>query len=425
MDSLKHAWSAFKGDNREPPAPEEGGVVYGTNQLRHRPIGYSTQRIIAPIITQIALDVSGVQIRHVRVDEEERYKEDIKSGLNECLLSDPNLDQSPAQFMQDVAMTMMEAGVAAIVPVETTFDPEITGGYDVKQLRCGVVTQWYPAHVRVDLYDERTGVRREIILPKKMVAICQNPLYNIMNEPNSTLQRLLAKLRLLDVTDDRLSSGKLDIILQLPYQIKHETRRAEAEKRLNSLEGQLAKSVYGIGYIDGTERITQLNRPSENNLLMQVESLEKRLYTQLGLTEEIFFGTADEAAMINYNNRTVYPIIRAIQEEMRRKFLTKTARSQGQSIEFFRNPFALVPVNQLAEIADKFTRNEIMAPNEFRPIVGLKPVSDPDANKLRNRNMPEVDVKENKETEEKPDTPESPTGESEPATDIEEHDKER
>lgn len=292
-------------------------------------------------------------------------------------------------------MTMLEdtEGVVAIVPVETDISPNDSGGYDIRQLRCGKIIKWFPQHVRISLYDENRGVRDEILMRKKDVAIVENPLYPIINEPNSTLQRLIHKLNQVDVTDDRLASGKLDIILQFPYQIKTERRVDEARRRVADLEDQVAGNKYGIGYIDGNERITQLNRPSENNLLEQVKSLEERLYSQLGLTQEVFFGTADEAAMLNYHNRTVYPIVRAIQEEMHRKFLTKTARSRKQAIKYFQNPFNLVPVSQIAEIADKFTRNEIMAPNEFRPIVGLRPVSDPEANELRNRNMPKVDVK--------------------------------
>lgn len=304
-------------------------------------------------------------------------------------------------------MTMLEEGVVAIVPVETTINPQVSGGYDITQLRVGTISSWMPQHVRVDVYNERIGRREEVILPKTQVAIVENPLYAVLNEPNSTMQRLLNKLSALDVTDDRLASGKLDIILQLPYTIKREARRTEAQQRIGALEQQLSGSQYGVGYIDGTERITQLNRPSENNLLEQVKSLESRLYAQLGLTEEIFFGTADEAAMLNYHNRTVFPIVRAIQEEMRRKFLTKTARTQGQSVRYFRNPFSLVPVNQIAEIADKFTRNEIMSPNEFRPIVGLRPVDDEAANELRNRNMPKVidEVKEEPKKETEPSKP--------------------
>lgn len=397
-DRLQHAWSAFRNPEKTTNVSTIGAdVSFGFRPDRVRLPSYSNQRVIAPILTQISIDTAGVELRHVRTNEDEQYIENIFSGLNECLMVSPNLDQSPAQFRQDMVLTMMESGTVAVVPVETTSEPVNSNAYDIKQLRVGTITSWYPQHVSVSLYDERTGERRDVVLPKKMVAIIENPLYQIMNEPNSTLQRLMRKLAQLDVTDDRIASGKLDIILQLPYTIKHETRRNEANKRRNDLEEQLQGSKYGVGYIDGTERITQLNRPAENQLLDQVKDLETRLYNQLGLTEEIFMGTADEAAMINYQNRTIFPIVRAIQEEFHRKFISKTARTQGQAILYFRDPFKLVPVSQIAEIADKFTRNEIMSPNEIRPIVGLRPVDDPEADELRNRNMPkpvEEEVKE-------------------------------
>lgn len=397
VDRLEHAWNAFTGKSNEDPVLPLGGMVsYGHRPERTRMFVNNAQRMIAPILTQIAIDAAGVELRHVRVGDNNEYIEDIPSMLNECLLVSPNLDQGPAQFRQDIVMTMLEdrEGVVAIVPVETDLNPNETGGYDIRQLRCGSIVKWMPQHVRVSLYDELRGVREEVVVRKQDVAIVENPLYRVINEPNSTLQRLVHKLGQIDITDDRLASGKLDIILQFPYQIKSERRVEEAKTRIRDLESQVVGSQYGIGYIDGNERITQLNRPSENNLLEQVKSLEDRLYSQLGLTKDIFFGTADEAAMLNYHNRTVFPIVRAIQEEMHRKFLTKTARTRRQAIKFFKNPFTLVPVSQIAEIADKFTRNEIMAPNEFRPIVGLRPVSDPKANELRNRNMPEVLPKE-------------------------------
>ena len=390
---LEHAWNAFRGVEAQPRIPLGGEISYGLRPDRTtRHSSLSSKGIVTPIITQIAIDAAGVELRHTKVGEDGEYLEDMRSYFNECLMTDPNLDQGPTAFRQDIYTTMLTEGVVAIVPVETDLNPEFTGGYDIQQLRVGTITQWLPQQVRVDLYDQTLGVRREILLDKKYVAIVENPLYEIMNAPNSTLQRLIYKLGQLDVTDNRIASGKLDIILQLPYTIKHETRRVEAKRRLTDLEGQLSGSAYGIGYIDGTERITQLNRPSENQLLAQVKDLEDRVHAQIGLTPEIFFGTAEEAAMINYHNRTVYPVVRAVQEEMRRKFLSKTARSRSQSVQFFRNPFAMVPVSQIAEIADKFLRNEIMSPNEFRPIVGLRPVDDPDANELRNRNMPKVDT---------------------------------
>ena len=396
-DRLEHAWNAFVGKSTEEPVLPIGGMVsYGPRPERTRTFVNNAQRMIAPILTQIAIDAAGVELRHVRVGDNNEYIEDMPSTLNDCLLVSPNIDQSPAQFRQDIVMTMLEdrEGVVAVVPVETDLNPNDTGGYDIRQLRCGKIVKWMPQHVRISLYDDNRGVREEVVMRKQDVAIVENPLYPIINEPNSTLQRLIHKLGQVDVTDDRLASGKLDIILQFPYQIKSERRVGEARQRIRDLEDQVVGSQYGIGYIDGNERITQLNRPSENNLLEQVKSLEERLYSQLGLTKDVFFGTADEAAMLNYHNRTVFPIVRAIQEEMHRKFLTKTARTRKQAIKYFKNPFTLVPVSQIAEIADKFTRNEIMAPNEFRPIVGLRPVSDPKANELRNRNMPEVLPKE-------------------------------
>lgn len=403
-DRLEHAWNALTG--KETPTPTFDSYQAQSPQ-RSRPRVFNSKQIIAPILTQIAVDASGVELRHVRLDKEnEVYEENVDSLLNDCLLISPNLDQSPAHFRQDAYMTLLEEGVCAIVPVETTLNPNQTDGYDITQLRVGTVVRWFPEDVQVRLYNQLTGRHQEIILPKKMVAIAESPLYSVLNEPNSTLQRLLAKLNALDITDDRLASGKLDIILQLGYAVKHETRQAEARRRVGDLEAQLSGNKYGIGYIDGTERVTQLNRPAENNLLEQVKSLESRLYAQLGLTEEVFFGTADEAAMLNYYNRTVFPLVRTLQEEMRRKFLTKNARTRGQSIMYFRNPFNLVPVNQLAEIADKFTRNEIMAPNEFRPVVGLRPVKDPEANELRNRNMPRIPEEPPVEKKPKEESPE-------------------
>lgn len=403
-DRLMHAWNAFRGVRDDPPSTIGSDVSFGFRPDRVRMPTLNNKNLIAPVLTQVSIDASGVELRHVRTDEDGQYKENMNSGLNECLLVNPNLDQSPTQFRQDVYLTMMEVGVVAIVPVVTTSSPVESNAYDIHQLRVGTIVGWYPEHVRLSLYNQTEGKRRELVLPKSMVAIVENPLYNIMNSPNSTLQRLMRKLAQLDLTDERVSSGKLDIILQLPYTIKHETRRNEAKARLSNLEDQLTGSRYGVGYIDATERITQLNRPAENQLLEQVKDLEARLYTQMGLTEEIFLGTADESAMINYHNRTVFPMVRAIQEEMHRKFLSKTARTQHQAIQYFRDPFKLVPVSQIAEIADKFTRNEIMSPNEIRPIVGLRPVDDPGADELRNRNMPKV-IDEEQKSDEGPDIP--------------------
>lgn len=406
-DRLSHAWNVFRNPNvNEPPPSTNAGfeVSFGARPDRVRLPGYSYKRIIAPVLTHISIDAANVELREVIVDDEGRYTKDFTSYLNECFMVSPNLDQSPAQFRQDAILTMMETGTVAVVPVQTTENPTVTEAFDIQQLQVGPITAWYPQHVRVSLYDERSGTRKEVVVPKKTTAIVENPLYQIMNEPNSTLQRLLTKLNQLDVTDERVSSGKLDIILQLPYTIKHEARRKEADKRRGDLEDQLTNSRYGVGYIDGTEHITQLNRPAENQLLEQVKVLEDRLYSQMGLTEEVFLGTADEAAMINYHNRTIFPIVQAFQEEYNRKFLSKTARSRKHAILYFRDPFKLVPVSQIAEIADKFTRNEIMSPNEIRPIVGMKPVDDPKADELRNRNMPQVDVDQGQpETDNPPD----------------------
>lgn len=403
-DRLEHAWNVFRGrDNKEPKMPQGGQISYGHRPDRTRTPLYTYGRVITPILNQIAVDAAGVSMRHVEVNDKGEYIADKKSGLSHTLDVWPNLDQAPTMFRQDIIMTMLEEGVVAVVPVETSDDPEVNGGFDIHQLRTGAIKSWMAQHVRVEVYNEKLGISQELILRKQEIAIIENPLYAIMNEPNSTLQRLIHKLGQLDITDDRLAAGKLDIILQLPYTIKHDSRLKEARQRVSDIEDQLSDTRMGIGYIDSTERITQLNRPSENNLLEQVKNLEGRVYSQMGLTEEIFFGTADEAAMLNYHNRTVFPIVRAIQEEFRRKFLTKTAMSRGQSIQFFRDPFSLVPVNQMAEIADKFTRNEIMSPNEFRPKVGLARVDDPKADELRNRNMPQADTEPEKERPENDD----------------------
>jgi putative sterol carrier protein len=329
-------------------------------------------------------------MRHVRTDDQKRYLEDIDSGLNSCLTLEANIDQAARAFRQDIAMTLFDRGVAAIVPVDTSINPEQSGGFDILTLRVGEVVTWYPNHVRVSLYNIDTGAREEITLAKSAVAIVENPLYSVMNEPNSTLQRLLHKLNLLDVIDDQSASGKLDLIIQLPYVIKSEARRQQAEQRRKDIEFQLKGSQYGIAYTDGTEKITQLNRPAENNLMAQIEYLTGMLYGQLGLTEEVMNGTADEKAMLNYWNRTIEPILTAIVEAMRRSFLTKTARSQKQTVMYFRDPFRLVPIENIAEIADKFTRNEILTSNEIRQVVGIAPSKDPKADKLQNSNMPQT-----------------------------------
>jgi HK97 family phage portal protein len=343
--------------------------------------------IITSVFNKIAIDVAAIPIKHVRVDEEGRFSEEIKSELDNCLNLEANIDQTSRDFKQDLVQSLLEEGSICAVPVETSLDPRNTDSYQINTMRVGKIVQWYPQHVKVDLYNDQNGKHQEVTLPKKMVAIIENPLYSVMNEPNSTLQRLIRKLALLDVVDEQSSSGKLDLIIQLPYVVKSQTRKNQAEERRKQIETQLTGSKYGIAYTDGTERITQLNRPVENNLLKQVEFLTAMLYGQLGITEEVLKGTADEKTMLNYYNRTIEPILSAISLEFKRKFLTKTARSQGQSIEFYRDPFRLVPVNDMAEIADKFTRNEIMTSNEIRQVIGMKPSDDPKADELNNSNL--------------------------------------
>lgn len=385
---LKHAWNAFTDPDGQ-HGTYNGGFNYGGRPDRTR-MAYGNERsIIGSIINHIAVDVSEVPIRHVRLDDEERYLEDIRSGLNDCLKVEANIDQGGRQFRQDVAQTVLEKGVAAIVPVETTVNPATTGGFDIKSLRVGEIIAWYPDRVRIALYNERSGQREEITLLKRFVAIVENPLYTVMNEPNSTLQRLIRKLNLLDTSDEAIASGKLDMIIQLPYVIKSEARRQQAEQRRKDIEFQLKGSQYGIAYTDGTEKITQLNRPAENNLLKQIEYLTALLYNQLGLTEAVMNGTADEAAMNNYFYRTIDPLLDAISEAMARAFLTKTARTQGQSVQWYRNPFKLVSMQDMAEIGDKFVRNRIATSNDMRTAIGWKPAKDPAADKLTNPNMPD------------------------------------
>lgn len=388
---LKHAWNAF---TRQTPNEElsytQGEVTtYGSRPERTRFRMSNERSIISSIYTRIAIDVATVGIRHVRLDDENRYESDIDSGLNNCLTLEANLDQAAQHLRLDLVKTLLDEGVCAVVPVDTTVDPRISSSYDIKTLRVGTIVAWKPRHVTVSLYNEKTGKREEITLEKRFVAIIENPLYEVMNEPNSTLRRLIHKLNLLDAVDEQSSSGKLDLIIQLPYVIKSEARRDQAEKRRADIEFQLKGSQYGIAYTDATEKITQLNRPTENNLLKQVEYLTALLYNQLGLTEEVMNGTADDKTMLNYMNRTVKPILNAIVEAMRRAFLTKTARAQGQTIQYFVDAFSLVPVGDMAEIADKFTRNEILTSNEIRQIMGFKPSTDPKADKLINSNMPQ------------------------------------
>ena len=342
---------------------------------------------MSSVFTRIAIDCSQIDIRHVKLDENGRYLSDINSGLNNCLTLEANIDQTGRQLKKDIVMSLLDEGVVAIVPTDTKFDPTKTGSIDIEKLRTGKIVEWYPEHIRVNLYNEKTGRHEDVTLPKSMVAIVENPLYEIINQPNSTLQRLIRKLNLLDVIDEQSGAGKLDMIIQLPYVIKSDARREQAEKRRKDIEMQLAGSKYGIAYTDGTERITQLNRSVDNNLMSQIEYLTNMLYSQLGITQAVMDGTADEKTMLNYYNRSVEPIIAAIADEFRRKFLTKTARTQMQSIEYFRNPFNLVPVNDIAEIADKFTRNEILTSNEIRQIIGMKPSSDPKADELVNSNI--------------------------------------
>lgn len=384
---FKHAWNVFM--NKDPSRFNDHGTSSYYRPDRPRFTRGNEQSIVTSVYNRIALDVASVAIRHVRLDKNDRYLEDMDSGLNNCLTLEANIDQTSRAFMQDVVMSMFDEGCVAIVPVDTDVDPEDTESYKILSIRTGKIVEWRPNHVRVRLYNDQTGQREEVWLRKDKVAIIENPLYAVINEPNSTMQRLIRKLNLLDVVDEQSSSGKLDLIIQLPYVIKTEARRQQAENRRKDIENQLAGSKYGIAYTDGTERITQLNRSVENNLMKQIEYLTSMLYSQLGITTTILDGTADEQTMLNYNNRTIEPILSAIVDEIKRKFLTKTARSQRQSIVFFRDPFRLVPVNNLAEIADKFTRNEIMTSNEFRQIVGMKPSDDPRADELRNKNLNE------------------------------------
>lgn len=382
---LAHAWNAFT--SRDPTQYIITGPGYSSRPDRPRLSRGNEKSIATSIFNRIALDVSSVNIKHCRLDKNGRYVEDIDSGLNNCLNLEANKDQTGRAFIQDVVLSMLDEGCVALVPVETTIDPKSSNSYQIDSIRTGKITEWYPDMVRVRLYNDRTGEKEEILLPKNQVAIIENPLYAVVNEYNSTMQRLIRKLSLLDVTDEQTASGKLDLIIQLPYVIKTETRREQAERRRKDIIDQLAGSQYGIAYTDGTEKITQLNRSLENNLLKQVEYLTNMVYSQLGITQSVLDGTADEKTMLNYMNRTVEPIISAIVDELKRKFLTKTARSQLQSIVYFRDPFRLVPVNDIAEIADKFTRNEIMTSNEIRQIVGMQPSKDPKADELVNSNI--------------------------------------
>lgn len=382
---LKHAWNAFTGTDYT--TYQDVGPGYSSRPDRIRLTKGNERSIITSVYNRIALDVAALNMQHIRLDENGRFLSVIQDGLNTCLTVEANIDQTARAFIQDIVVSMLDEGCVAIVPVDTTYDPSVTGSYDIQTMRVGKILDWYPQHVRVRLYNERTGAKENILVPKSTVAIVENPLYAVVNEPNSTMQRLIRKLNLLDVIDEQSGSGKLDLIIQLPYVIKTEARRQQAENRRKDIEAQLSGTKYGIAYADGTERITQLNRSVNNNLMSQIEYLTSMLYSQLGITQSILDGTADEKTMLNYNNRTIEPIISAIVDEMKRKFLTKTARSQSQSISFFRDPFKLVPVNDIAEIADKFTRNEIMTSNEIRQVIGMKPSDDPRADELRNKNL--------------------------------------
>lgn len=383
---VKQAWNAFRNKDDYTRYNDIGPGYY---RRPDRPMFTrgNERSIVTSVFNRIALDASSINIRHVRLDENDRFVEIMNTGLNNCLSVEANTDQTGRAFIQDAVMSMLDEGCIGIVPVDTTGDPNSTGSYDINSMRVGKIIDWYPQHVKVRVYNERTGNKEDILLPKSIVAIVENPLFAVVNEPNSTLKRLINKLNLLDAIDQQSGSGKLDLIIQLPYVIKTEARRKQAEDRRQDIVNQLSGSTYGIAYTDGTEHITQLNRPVENNLMAQIEYLTSMLYSQLGITQSILDGTADDKTMLNYYNRTIDPILSAIVDEIKRKFLTKTARTQLQSISAFRDPFKLVPVNDLSEIADKFTRNEILSSNEIRQIIGMKPSADPKADELRNKNL--------------------------------------
>lgn len=388
-DRFRSAWNAFRDEKEEYPFDYNMGPVSTYRPDRTRHLFYNDRSIISAIYTRIAIDVASINIRHVELDKNGRYAKDVNSALNECLTLEPNIDQSPRAFRQDLAMTLFDKGVAAVVPVDTGMNPETNENFDIYTLRVGEVVAWYPKHVRVSVYNLAKGLREEVTLSKKYVAIIENPLYSVMNEPNSTLQRLLRKLTLLDTVDEQSSSGKLDLIIQLPYVVKSEARKQQAEQRRQDIEFQLKGSQYGIAYTDGTEKITQLNRPAENNLLKQVEYLTQMLYGQLGITDAIMNGTADEKAMIHYFNRTIEPIMQSIIESMQRAFVANVGTNKNERILYFRDPFKMVPIADIAEIADKFTRNEILTANEIRGFMGIPPASDKKADELTNSNMPQ------------------------------------
>ena len=386
---LKHAFNAFM--NSDPTYYHNIGSGYSIRPDRPRLSRGNERSIVTSIFNRIAIDVSNIDIKHCRLDNNGRFIEEIDSGLNNCLSLEANIDQTGRAFIQDIVMSMLDEGCVAIVPVDTTLNPKITNSYDILSMRTGKIIEWYPAHVKVRVYNDKTGEKEDIILPKKQVGIIENPLYAVVNEPNSNMQRLIRKLSLLDVTDEQTASGKLDLIIQLPYAVKSDLRKRQADDRVKAIEDQLATNKYGIAYIDGTEKVTQLNRSVENNLLKQIEYLTGMAFSQIGITQSILDGTADEKTMLNYYNRTIDPIISVIVDEMKRKFLTKTARSQGQTIVFYRDPFKLVPLNNVADIVDKFTRNEVMTSNEVRQKMGLMPSKDPKADELINSNIRQPD----------------------------------
>ena len=387
LSVIKHAWGLFTNTNNKNPTVKPEGSSYTISPTRPRFTRGNERTIVTSVYNRIAIDASNIDIMHVRLDDEGRFKEPIKSNLNNCLTVEANIDQTSRAFMLDVVISLLDEGCVAVVPVKTTLNPNNTESYDIEELRTGRIVEWFPKHVMIRLYNDETGMYQDVTLPKSQVAIIENPLYTIMNEPNSTMQRLIHKLSLLDIIDEESSSGKMDLIIQLPYIIKNDTKRSQAEERRKQIEDQLRGSRYGVAYIDGTEKVTQLNRSVENNILKQVEYLTNLLYSQLGLTQTIMDGTADENAMNNYYNRTVEPVVSAIVDEFHRKFLTKTARTQGQAIMFFRDPFKLMSVTAIADTADKFTRNELLSSNEFRQIIGRKPSTDPKADMLLNKNI--------------------------------------
>ncbi len=388
-ERLRHAWNAFNGNQQI--QYRDIGSSYSYRPDRVRLSCRNERSIVTSVYNRIAMDIAAIKIRHVYTDDDGNFVSFINSGLDNCLSFEANIDESGRSFIQDVVLSMLDEGVVAIVPIDTDIDPDITKGYDVLSMRTGQIIDWYPRHVRVRVYDDRTGQKRDVLMAKSNVAIVENPLYSVVNEPNSTMQRLIRKLVLLDAIDEQSGSGKLDLIIQLPYVVKSDARKKQAEERRAEIERQLTGSKYGIAYTDGTEHITQLNRPVENNLMNQIEYLTSMLYSQLGINQSVLDGTADDKAMTNYYARTCEPIISAIVDSLKRTFLSKTARTRKQSIMYFRDPFSLVPLSELSELADKLTRNEIMSSNEIRQKIGLKPSNDPDADKLKNKNISHPD----------------------------------